>query len=638
MFPDVIRDGPSLYVAEPSVEPRPPPAAVGSNAGSPPSARNAPPGSVCHSGVPTLPPPSVRALLRHYAQVAREDAGFRARAQGTWLLGPDGRLPQPLGVADRTAHRLLAPLPAAVARRWRADWHAHGLLRPNGRETFTGCVLLPLIPVRAGDLALAALPLTALADPRTIAVRNSGPGWTDVSPESRAVGGPLYACSDPFDALILQAAGVAALAMMDGDAPWSAWHGLRGYLQRLRPRRLCLVCAATAAGERVAERWRDLATAAGVPVDTRTLPPGCTLRDVAHLTTPDAAVQALLGRRPAPRVDSVPSRPATDVGCVAWHADASALSADLSAYLVALRSGGRGRDDCRRTAAALALLWRCCAARGVKRTAAVQRRHLEAFQASLVNDGLAAAATTAGVRARTVAAVRGFLRWALATGRTHRDVAAALAALRRPTPVPPRVLGVREIERTLAAIPHRRPVGLRDRAMLELLYATGIRRGELAGLEVADVDGVAGTLRVRRGKGGTSRLVPLTRRAVAWVQRYLECARPRHLADPAEPALFLSRRGRRLTPKQVTGRMHACWAAVGLAHAGSCHVVRHSVATLMHDRGADIRDLQALLGHALLTSTQLYTRVSMQRLHEVHRRTHPGAGDDAGTLPPGEAP
>src|SRR5690606_19865909 len=139
----------------------------------------------------------------------------------------------------------------AVARRWRADWQVHGLLRSNGREAFTGCILLPLIPVRGASLALAALPRAALADPRTIAVRSTGPGWIDRSRDCGWTGGLLYACSDPFDALILQAAGVAALAMMDGEAPWAAWRGLRAHLLRLQPRRLCLVCAATASGERV---------------------------------------------------------------------------------------------------------------------------------------------------------------------------------------------------------------------------------------------------------------------------------------------------------------------------------------------------------------------------------------------------
>ncbi|MBK7907330.1 MAG: tyrosine-type recombinase/integrase [Gemmatimonadetes bacterium] len=172
----------------------------------------------------------------------------------------------------------------------------------------------------------------------------------------------------------------------------------------------------------------------------------------------------------------------------------------------------------------------------------------------------------------------------------------------------------------------RTTAGLRDRAMLEVLYSTGIRRVELVGLDLHDLDESRGVLRVRRvrrGKGGTKRLVPLGRRAQYWVARYVETVRIRHAESAHEPALFLTGRGRRITPKMVTGRMRQCLRTAGIGKAGSCHIFRHSMATLMHDAGADIRDLQALLGHALLTSTQLYTRVSMQRLMEVHARTHP---------------
>ncbi len=586
--------------------------------------------------VPSLPPASVRALLRHYQQAAREDASFHARAKGSWILGADGRPPHSLGFVNRTAHHVLAGLGTATARRWRADWHAYGLLRPSGREAFTGCVLLPLIPLRHGTVAVAALPSAALADPRAIAVRTTGPGWTEILSGHGWRSGLLYACSDPFEALVLSSAGLSALALVDEHARATRYRGLTTRLRRLRPRRLVLVCAATIEGEHVSDCWRDLAAAAGIPVDARALPAGCTLRDVAHLAYSDSGAvlhELVSSRTPArPLPPSQSARAALRID--PWAADGSRLAADFSTYVGGLRSTGRSRDDCWSIAGYLARLWRFCDAEGVKSTAAIRRHHLEQFQAVLTAKAAHESGMSRGALARTIAAARGFLRWAVASSRSRRDLVTVLVAVRRPASVPPGVLGTREIERALAGIPHRRPVGLRDRTMLEVLYATGIRRSELVGVDLADVDATGGTLRVRRGKGGTSRLVPLTRRALAWLQRYVERARPLHLIDPREPALFISRRGRRLTPKKVTDRMHACWVAAGLAHAGSCHVVRHSVATLMHDRGADIRDLQALLGHALLTSTQLYTRVSMQRLQEVHRRTHPGAGDNPRALPP----
>lgn len=392
------------------------------------------------------------------------------------------------------------------------------------------------------------------------------------------------------------------------------------------PRRLCLVCASTAAGARTADRWRDLAASIAIPVDSRALPAGCALRDVSHSGGTDGAadVLAVLGQRRSRAMARASQRHAPTAQLGPWNSERSGLAQDLATYLGERQNAGRNRDDCRRIATQLAVLWHFCTRQGLRTTASIEREHIERLQAVFLSDA-SDQAVTPGTRARVIAAIRGFLRWALATERTPRDLTPSLAVARRPASVPPRVLGAHDIERALAAISLRRSAGLRDRAMLEVLYATGIRRGELVGLDIEDVDAEAGVLRIRRGKGGTVRLVPLGARAVYWVLRYAESARPLHLADLREPALFVSRRGRRITAKQVTGRMHACWIAAGLSAAGSCHVVRHSVATLMHDRGADIRDLQALLGHALLTSTQLYTRVSMQRLHEVYRRTHPGA-------------
>lgn len=581
--------------------------------------------------MPTLPSTSVQLLLQHYARAAQESPALRERVRHSWLAMPDGTLPPTLGLANRTAHLLLAGIGSAEARRSRGEWRAAGLFSLSGREALTGCLVVPLVPVARVRPSLAALPLRALLDPRGIQVRCLGSGWTRL-PNHTPRRATLFACSDPFDALVLRAAGVAAVALhMDGPTVTSSWSGLVAHLRALSPRRLCLICAATARGLRVSDLWREVAAAAALDVDARQLPTGCSVRDVAHLEGA-AAIATLVGlaperlrQHPMRRVPALEARPES---IWPWRDDRSGVGPALRDYLTHLRSAGRRADECGRTARQLAPFWVWCTSRKVTSMAVLRRRHLEAYQANAGD-----ASDSASTRARRVAALRSFLRWAFATGRTRHDLAGVLASVRRPVTVPPRVLSEREIERTLAAVPVRRPAGLRDRTMLELLYATGIRRGELAGIDVADVQASVGVLRVRRGKGGTARLVPLSPRAAAWLQRYLDDVRPRHLRDLREPALFVSRRGRRLTPKEITGRMHACWAAAGLPQAGSCHVVRHSVATLMHDRGADIRDLQALLGHAVLTSTQLYTRVSMQRLQEVHRRTHPGG--DGGYPPEG---
>jgi integrase/recombinase XerD len=159
--------------------------------------------------------------------------------------------------------------------------------------------------------------------------------------------------------------------------------------------------------------------------------------------------------------------------------------------------------------------------------------------------------------------------------------------------------------------------------MAEVMYSTGLRRAELVGLDVEDIDHARRAVTVCRGKGRKTRVVPIGRRALEWLDRYVHTRRRTLLRNVWEPALFLSRSGSRMTVKTLTSRMRGHLTAAGVVKGGSCHVFRHSAATLMHDAGADIRDLQALLGHALLTSTQIYTRVSVARLLEVHSRTHP---------------
>ena len=161
--------------------------------------------------------------------------------------------------------------------------------------------------------------------------------------------------------------------------------------------------------------------------------------------------------------------------------------------------------------------------------------------------------------------------------------------------------------------------------MLELLYATAMRRGELVGLDLPDVDLARGWLTLRVTKTRWDRVVPMGERAAAWLVRYLSDARPHLVRDEAVPAVFLATNGERLGATWLTGQVHRYVQASGTGKAGSCHLFRHSAATLMLEGGADIRYVQELLGHRSLASTHIYTRVAPERLAAVHAATHPGA-------------
>jgi integrase/recombinase XerD len=194
---------------------------------------------------------------------------------------------------------------------------------------------------------------------------------------------------------------------------------------------------------------------------------------------------------------------------------------------------------------------------------------------------------------------------------------------RRPTQLPQAVLSVSEVEQVIMQPDTADPVGVRDRAILETLYSTGIRRMELISLLIQSVDRERGTLIVRQGKGRKDRVVPIGDRALEWVERYVDQVRPMWVVEPDPGNVFLTKRGAPLRSNRLTELVHRYVTQAGIGKTGSCHLFRHTMATLMLEGGADIRYIQEMLGHAQLTTTELYTRVSIERLKEVHERTHP---------------
>lgn len=264
------------------------------------------------------------------------------------------------------------------------------------------------------------------------------------------------------------------------------------------------------------------------------------------------------------------------------------------------------------------------AERGVEDARAITRPMLESYQRHLYayrkKDGQPLAVLGQHVRLTTI---QGFFRWLARTRHLDANPAADLDLPRVGRRLPRAVLNASEAETVLALPEVATPFGLRDRALLEVLYSTGLRRREACGLRLDDLDLERGTLFVREGKGRKDRLVPLGRRAACWLCAYVENARGRLQAGPETRAVFLGRDGQQITPGVVGNLVHAYIKQSGIGKSGSCHLFRHAMATLMLEGGADVRHIQQILGHARLGTTEIYTHVHIAHLVDVHRRTHP---------------
>ncbi len=275
----------------------------------------------------------------------------------------------------------------------------------------------------------------------------------------------------------------------------------------------------------------------------------------------------------------------------------------------------------------LKLFGRWCAERGIVQPGEVSRSVVERYQSWLYHHrqqtGKPLGWATQSSRLSTV---KGFFKWLSRERYLLYNPAAEIALPKTPPRLPVDGFSLAEVEQVLSTPDIGKPLGLRDRALLEVLYATGIRRLELRNLDVYDAELERGYLVVRAGKGNRDRVVPLGERATAWARRYVEQVRPELVSGPDELALFLSARGIRfdvLSLGQVVKR--AIEASGVRARRGSCHLFRHTMATLMLEGGADVRYVQEMLGHVKLETTTIYTHVSIDRLAQVHAATHPGA-------------
>jgi integrase/recombinase XerD len=194
--------------------------------------------------------------------------------------------------------------------------------------------------------------------------------------------------------------------------------------------------------------------------------------------------------------------------------------------------------------------------------------------------------------------------------------------------LPTSVLTIEQVEALLNQPDSKTVLGLRDRAMMETFYSSGIRCGELVSLDVYDINFEREILTVRLGKGNKDRIVPIGTRALSWIKKWINDMRPDLVTESSAQSLFVSKNGNRLGPNYVSNLIKKYLNAIDIDYRGSCHLLRHTAATLMMENGADLRSLQEFLGHARLNTTQIYTHVSIQRLQEVHRKTHPATPND----------
>ncbi len=219
--------------------------------------------------------------------------------------------------------------------------------------------------------------------------------------------------------------------------------------------------------------------------------------------------------------------------------------------------------------------------------------------------------------------IRALFSWLVKNNHLLSNPASDLELPKLDKRLPKAVFTRSEVETILNNIDTTAALGMRDRAILEMLYSTGMRRMEVINLRWDDLDRERGTVFIREGKGKVDRMVPVGDRALLWCDKYMSEARPAFDFSGQEPALFLTNLGEAFTPNRMSQLVRGHIKAAEVGKSGSCHLFRHTCATLMLENGADTRYIQQLLGHANLATTQIYTQVSIRQLKQVHTLTHP---------------
>ena len=299
------------------------------------------------------------------------------------------------------------------------------------------------------------------------------------------------------------------------------------------------------------------------------------------------------------------------------------LTRYLEAHLEALAVGGYSGQTvkARRMILRRFIVW--CEERGLSHPADITKAVLERYQRHLYyyrkSDGQP---LSLGSQSAALVPLKSWFKWLARENHILYNPASELNVPKVSRQLPRSILSIQDVEALLQEAQPSTPYGLRDRAMLELLYSTGLRRMEITGLSLYDLDVSRQVLFVREGKGRKDRVVPIGDRALAWVERYLLQARPQLIAVERQ-ALFVTDYGEPVNMEYVGNRVKRYMKSAGIHRTGSTHLLRHACATHMLEAGADVRVLQALLGHTDLSTTEIYTHVSIEHIKAIHAATHP---------------
>jgi integrase/recombinase XerD len=228
--------------------------------------------------------------------------------------------------------------------------------------------------------------------------------------------------------------------------------------------------------------------------------------------------------------------------------------------------------------------------------------------------------------------LRVWFRWMTRQNHILHNPASELELPRLGRALPKNIFSAQEVERIMQCCDLSEPIGMRDRAILEVLYSTGIRRLEAVQLKLYDLSLDRGLILVH-GKGKKDRYTPIGERAIAWLEKYVREARPQLAVEPDDMTVFLTTQGEPFSRDHLSFTVKERIDAAKLGKTGSCHLFRHTMATLMHEGGADIRYIQQMLGHEDIKTTQIYTQVAIRTLQQIHAATHPGAMLDRGEKP-----